>query len=70
MASGALLGGMLRDFTGDFNATIALSLMLSLVGVISILLLPTTSRHQIPDWEEGLPAEIRSTAQRVASPGD
>jgi MFS family permease len=67
MASGALLGGMLRDLTGDFTATVALSLTLSLVGVISILLLPTTSRHQIPDWEEGLPAEMRSTAQQPAA---
>jgi MFS family permease len=70
MASGALLGGMLRDLTGDFTATVALSLTLSMVGVISILLLPTTSRHQIPDWEEGLPAEMRSRAQQPATPGD
>jgi sugar phosphate permease len=76
MASGAMLGGILRDLTGDFTATVALSLTLSLVGVISILLLPNTSRHQIPDWEEGLPTEMRSnppqptTAQQPAAQGD
>jgi MFS family permease len=64
MASGALLGGLLRDWTGDFNATIALSLILSMVGVISILLLPTTTRLQVPDWEEALPPEMRPSAQR------
>ncbi len=70
MASGASFGGLLRDFTGDFTYTIALSLVLSLVGVISILFLPGTHRHQIPDWEEGLPAEYRSTPSGAPTPGD
>ena len=62
MASGALLGGLLRNFTGDFTYTMALSLVLSLIGVASILFLPTTRHHQIPDWEESLPAGYRSNA--------
>ncbi len=61
MAAGALVGGLLRDLTGDFTATIALSLALSMVGVISILLLPDTSRHLLPHWEESLPQEARSS---------
>ncbi len=44
MASGAAIGGLLRDITGDFNLTMALSLALSTVGVISILRLPSTSQ--------------------------
>ena len=60
MAFGAGIGGLLHDLTGGFNATIAVSLVLSLVGVASILVLPTTSRHQIPHWEEALPQEARS----------
>ena len=83
MACGAAIGGLLRDFTagftypaiiasGGFTATIAASLFFSTLGVISIVLLPGTSRHQLPDWEDGLPEEYRSAPRpgRVASPGD
>ena len=64
MASGAALGGVLVDLTGGFTATMALSLVLSAMGVISILFLPATSRQQISDWEEGLPEEVRTAAAR------
>ena len=57
MAAGALIGGQLRDFTGNFDATMALSLGLSLVGVISIMLLPTTKKELLPDWEAQLPGD-------------
>ena len=83
MASGAAIGGLLRDITagftypaiiasGGFTATIAASLLFSTVGVISIVLLPGTSRHQLPHWEEGLPEEHRSAPQPspAATPGD
>jgi MFS family permease len=55
MATGALIGGYLRDITGNFDATMGLSLVLSLVGVISILILPTTKKELLPDWENQLP---------------
>jgi MFS family permease len=55
MATGALIGGQLRDWTGNFDATMGLSLGLSLVGVISIFLLPTTKKELLPDWEDELP---------------
>ena len=55
MAAGALLGGQLRDWTGNFDATMALSLGLSMIGVISILVLPTTKKELLPDWEDQLP---------------
>ena len=57
MAAGAMIGGQLRDFTGNFDATMALSLGLSLVGVISIMLLPTTKKELLPDWEDQLPGD-------------
>ena len=57
MAAGVAIGGILRDLTGDYTATIAVSLVLSLVGVASILVLPTTSRQQLPHWEDSLPHE-------------
>jgi MFS family permease len=62
MAAGALAGGQLRDLTGDFNATIALSFTMSLIGELSILLLPSTTRHLLPNWEDALPEEVRSAA--------
>lgn len=62
MALGPLLGAYLRDTTGGFDAALYLSFSLSLVGVISIVALPSTSHHLIPHWEESLPAEARSTA--------
>ena len=61
MAAGAVIGGWLRNLTGSFDASIAVSLVLSLLGVGAILLLPTTSRHLIPHWEEALPQALRSS---------
>ena len=55
MATGALIGGYLRDITGTFDATMGLSLVLSLTGVVSILMLPTTKNELLPDWEDQLP---------------
>ena len=55
MAAGALIGGQLRDITGNFDATMGLSLALSTVGVISIMLLPTTKKELLPNWEDQLP---------------
>ena len=70
MASGAALGGFLRDLTDSFTATMALSLALSAMGVLSILFLPSTSRQQIPEWEEKLPENVRPTAQGSPAQGD
>ncbi len=83
MASGAAIGGLLRDLTegwtypafivsGDFTATIAASLVFSAVGVISIALLPNTGRNQLPGWEEALPDEYRSAPrpERAGASGD
>ena len=52
-----MAAGSLPD---DFDATMGLSLELSLVGVLSIVLLPATSYHQLPDWEEELPPEAQT----------
>ena len=62
MALGAWVGGFLWDLTGDFTATVALSFAMSLLGTLSIIALPTTSRRLIPHWEESLPPEARSAA--------
>ncbi len=68
MAAGSLAGGALRDWTGSFDATMGLSLVLSLVGVFSIVLLPATHSHQLPDWEEQLPPEAQTQPDPPAQP--
>ena len=55
MATGSLLGGFLKDITGNFDATMALSLGLSLTGVVSIFMLPSTKKELLPDWEDQIP---------------
>ena len=60
MAAGVGIGGPLQELTGSWIPTIAVSFTLSLVGAGSVLVLPTTSRRQIPQWEESLPQEARS----------
>ena len=68
MAAGSLAGGALRDWTNNFDATMGLSLVLSLVGVVSIVVLPATSHHQLPDWEQELPPEAQTQATPPPSP--
>ena len=65
MAAGALIGGQLRDITGNFDATMGLSLALSMVGVISIMLLPTTKRELLPNWEDQLPGAEDSAPAHI-----
>jgi MFS family permease len=62
MAIGLLLGGFIWTQTGSFIGAVWLSFGLSLVGVFCIWALPNTSHHLIPDWEEALPLEARSSA--------
>ena len=68
MAAGSLIGGWLRDWTGSFDATMGLSLVLSVVGVISIVVLPTTKSHQLPDWENELPPEAQTPSAQPVIP--
>ena len=70
MALGPLAGGFLWDRTDSFAAVVILSIGLSMVGLISVLLLPTTSRLLIPNWESALPLEVRTAGtQARGSPG-
>ena len=64
MALGPIAGGFIWDVTGNFESAVVLSSVLSLVGLISVLLLPSTSRHLIPNWE----AQIPSTVQQPVPP--
>jgi len=71
MASGSFLGGVLRDLTGDYTLALLCSFVLSMTGTVSILVLPTTAHHQIPEWEASLPPEARTNtpARRATSHG-
>jgi MFS family permease len=60
MASGAFVGGVLRDLTGDYTLSLLCSFVLSMTGTLSILVLPTTTCHQLPHWETALPPEVRA----------
>jgi MFS family permease len=74
MASGSFLGGVLRDVTGDYTLALGCSFVLSLMGMLAILVLPSTAHHQLPEWETALPPEghaippARSTTARSTSP--
>lgn len=73
MAVGGLIGGVVFDFRnaevptrwlgfidvggGSYDLAWMVSIAASLVGVVFILLLESSSRVLIPDWEESLPNE-------------
>jgi MFS family permease len=66
MALGPALGGLIWTQTGDYTGVLVLSFGASLTGVLSILILPSTSCCLLPDWEEQLPPEARSGQMRHA----
>ena len=62
MALGLVLGGFLWEYMDSYTGAVWAAFGLSLVGVISIVALPNTAHHLIPNWEEALPPEARSAA--------
>ena len=60
MALGGLLGGVVYDNFGSYDIAWGISIATSLGGAACILLLRSTSRVLIPDWEESLPSEARA----------
>ena len=61
MALGPVAAGFLHDYTGNYTWSLALSLALSVIGVLGITFLPSTRHHQLPHWEASLPPEARTT---------
>lgn len=55
------LAGLVIYVTGSYNVVFALSMAFSLGGVLVIANLNSTSHVLIPDWEESLPEEARSS---------
>ena len=55
------LAGLLLYVTGSYQSILVLSICFSSVGLLVVMTLESTSRVLIPDWEESLPPEARST---------
>ena len=61
MAIGGLMLGVIVDLTGSYDLVWIISIAASLGGAVAILFLEPTTKPLIPDWEDALPAEARST---------
>jgi len=70
MGVGPVLAGFLKDWTGIYDWSILLSFSLSLTAVICILFLPSSSRRQLPDWEDALPPEARTVGASLGVVAD
>ena len=61
MALGGLLVGVIFDTFGSYDIAWIISIAASMAGVVVILTLESTSRMLIPNWEDSLPPEARSS---------
>ena len=73
MALGGWIGGPIYDMTGSYNIALMISVVASIAGMFSILVLEPTHKLLIPDWEieqafGGEPQAQQSTAS--TSSGD
>jgi MFS family permease len=68
MAVGGLIGGLAFDYFGSYDIAWIVSIGASMSGVVLIMLLEPTSRLLIPDWEDGLPENARSTPSASTVP--
>ena len=74
MAVGGWAGGVIFDITGGYGLALTISVVASLAGALSIMMLEPTDRLLIPDWEvehldkdeEGLSGPDRIPAQTGA----
>ena len=58
MALGGWVGGIVYDFMGSYDLALVISVVASLLGAVSIVLLERTDRLLIPNWEtEYLPED-------------
>ena len=64
------LSGLIIYATGSYNPVLVLSVATSLAGVALIMMLESTSKVIIPDWEQSLPPEARSVPIAPLSAAD
>ena len=68
MAVGGWIGGVIFDFTGGYDLALIISVVASVMGAVSIMLLERTDRLLIPDWEtEYLPEEDEAIPARAGA---
>jgi len=60
-AIATILGGLAIYATGSFNPALVMSMVFSLAGVLVIYSMEPGTSVLIPDWEDSLPAEAKST---------
>jgi cyanate permease len=60
-AIATVLGGLAIYVTGSFNPALVLSMFFSFSGVLVIYSMESGKKVLIPDWEEALPPEARTT---------
>ena len=71
MAVGGWIGGIVYDFTGTYNIALVISIIASIMGAVSIVLLERTDRLLIPNWEtEYLPEEEEPEAAPARAGAD
>ena len=69
MALGGLIGAQIYDNFGSYNIAWGVSIAASLGGALCILFLQSTARMLIPDWEDSLPEEARTSTSPAPAPG-
>ena len=52
MAFGVWIGGVIFDMMGNYDMALIISIVASVAGAVSILLLEPTNKLLIPDWEK------------------
>ena len=62
-AIATILGGLAIYVTGSFNPALVLSMFFSFSGVLVIFSMESGARVLIPDWEDALPSEAKTTRQ-------
>ena len=62
-AIATILGGLAIFVTGSFNPALVLSMFFSFSGVLVIYSMESSTKVLIPDWEDGLPPEAKTTPQ-------
>ena len=60
MALGGWIGGPIYDILGSYNWALAISVVASFGGAISIVVLENTSRLLIPEWKSAEQAYLES----------
>ncbi len=70
MALGGWIGGVIFDMMGNYDLALIISVIASVAGAVSILLLEPTNKLLIPNWEtEHLPEdESQASAGQVRAP--